>query len=51
MKERAEKENINLYYPSPVLCTDNAAMIGSAGYYDYINGKRADLDLQVYPQL
>ncbi len=51
MKERAEKENINLYYPSPVLCTDNAAMIGSAGYYDYINGKRAELDLKVYPQL
>lgn len=51
MQERAKKENINLYYPSPILCTDNAAMIGSAGYYDYINGKRAELDLKVYPQL
>lgn len=51
MKKRAEEENINLYYPSPILCTDNAAMIGSAGYYDYINGKRAELDLKVYPQL
>lgn len=51
MQARADQEGIKLYYPSPILCTDNAAMIGSAGYYDYINGKRAGLDLKVYPQL
>lgn len=51
LSKRAEKENIKLYYPPRVLCTDNAAMIGCAGYYDFINGKRSDLDLKVYPNL
>lgn len=45
LKECCEKENINLYYPSLKLCTDNAAMIGCAAYYDYLSGKRDNLDL------
>ena len=33
------------YYPSPILCTDNAAMIACSAYYEYLDGKRADLSL------
>lgn len=51
MEERGKKENIEIYYPSRVLCTDNAAMIGSAAYYDYISGKQSDLYLNVVPNL
>jgi len=35
MEKLAQKEKINLFYPSPVLCTDNAAMVASLGYYLY----------------
>lgn len=45
------KRNITLYYPSPILCTDNAAMIGSAAYYEYIKGTRSGLDLNAVPNL
>ena len=41
MKTRCEREGIRLFYPPPVLCTDNAAMIGSAAYYEYIAGNRS----------
>ena len=37
--------------PSPIFCTDNAAMIGAAGYYEYINGVRAGWDLNAVPNL
>ena len=50
--ERAcEKRGIKLYAPSPILCTDNAAMIGSAAYYHYMKGEFADLDLNAIPGL
>ncbi len=43
--------NIDVKYPSLDLCTDNAAMIGCAAYYDYINGKVDDLGLNAVPNL
>ena len=47
-----EKEkNIKIYYPELILCTDNAAMIASAGYYNYVNGVKAELDLNALPNL
>ncbi len=51
MKAACEKNNLSLYYPSPIFCTDNAAMIGVAGYYEYINGTRHGLDLNAVPNL
>ena len=51
MKEACEKENVEFYYPSPVFCTDNAAMIGVAGYYEYIKGVRSGLNLNAVPNL
>lgn len=51
MKAACEREGLKLYYPSPILCTDNAAMIGAAAYYEYINGARAGWDLNAVPNL
>ncbi len=45
------KRKIDFYYPSPVLCTDNAAMIGAAGYYEYQKGTRSGYDLNAVPNL
>ena len=47
----AKELNIKVYYPEPVLCTDNAAMIAAAGYYNYINNEKADLKLNAIPNL
>ena len=50
-KEKCEKEGIALYVPSPVYCTDNAAMIACAGYYEYMKGVRSGYDLNAVPNL
>ena len=49
--QRCEEEGVEFYYPSPILCTDNAAMIGSAAYYDYKNGITHGIDLNAVPNL
>jgi len=46
-----EKEGFGISIPDPILCTDNAAMIGSAAYYEYIKGVRDGLDLNANPGL
>ncbi len=51
MEDACNKRGITFYRPSPVLCTDNAAMIGSAAYYDYIRGIRSGFDLNAVPNL
>ena len=50
-KELEEKENIEIYYPELKLCTDNAAMIASAGYYNFLKGNFSDLKLNAVPNL
>ena len=49
-KACAERQ-IEFYHPSPIFCTDNAAMIGAAAYYEFIAGKRDGLDLNAVPNL
>ena len=51
MIKACEERGISFYRPSPIFCTDNAAMIGVAGYYEYINGTRSGLDLNAVPNL
>ena len=51
MRKACEREGLKLYYPSPIYCTDNAAMIGAGAYYEYINGARAGWDLNAVPNL
>lgn len=49
--EYKESHNVEVYYPEPILCTDNAAMIASAGYYNFINGKKSELNMNAIPNL
>ncbi len=51
MTAMAKEHGFNLYYPSPIYCTDNAAMIGVAGYYDYRNGISHDMTLNASSNL
>lgn len=55
LRNALEKEVLsrggNFYVPSPIYCTDNAAMIGAAGYYEYMAGVRHGLDLNAIPNL
>ena len=48
---KLEKEGTKVYMPEMKLCTDNAAMIASAGYYNFIKGKRDELNLNAIPNL
>ena len=50
-KKLEQEEQYKIYYPQPVLCTDNAAMIACSGYYEYQNGKTASLTLNAIPNL
>lgn len=49
MEAACEKEGIRFYRPSPIFCTDNAAMIGVAAYYEYQKGTRHGWDLNAVP--
>ena len=51
MEKACKKSGIRFYYPSPIFCTDNAAMIGSAAYYEYMKGNLAAWDLNAVPNL
>ena len=51
MEDMCQKKGVKFYHPSPILCTDNAAMIGAAGYYEYLAGKRDGWDLNAIPNL
>jgi N6-L-threonylcarbamoyladenine synthase len=51
MIQACDANGFKFYRPSPIYCTDNAAMIGAAGYYDYMNGIRSGLDLNAVPNL
>ena len=46
-----ENKGYKIYYPDPILCTDNAAMIASAGYYRFMSGVKSGLDLNAVPNL
>ncbi len=51
MRAACEERGIRFCYPSPLLCTDNAAMIGAAAYYEYLDGTRHGWDLNAIPNL
>lgn len=51
MEQACEKRGYMLYRPSPIYCTDNAAMIGAAAYYEYLKGTRDGWDLNAVPNL
>ena len=51
MQRVASEQGLQFYYPSPIFCTDNAAMIGVAGYHNYMSGIRDGLDLNAIPNL
>lgn len=51
MEAACRKEGLSFYYPSPVFCTDNAVMIGVAGYYEWLKGNVSGWDLNAVPNL
>ncbi len=50
-EEACKERGVSFYRPSPIFCTDNAAMIGVAGYYEFMKGMRSDWDLNAVPNL
>ena len=51
LQTACDEAGVKFYSPSPGLCTDNAVMIGAAGYYEYIKGTRHGYDLNAVPNL
>ena len=51
MESACAKAGLKCCYPSPIYCTDNAAMIGAAAYYEYIRGNLSGWDLNAVPNL
>ncbi len=51
LRDACQNEGIEFYYPDPIFCTDNAAMIACCAYYDYQFGKEDDLDMDAYANL
>ncbi|EKQ50873.1 MULTISPECIES: tRNA (adenosine(37)-N6)-threonylcarbamoyltransferase complex transferase subunit TsaD [unclassified Clostridium] len=51
LKKEGKKKEIEILFPSPILCTDNAAMIGSAAYFNYVEGVISNLDINARPNL
>jgi N6-L-threonylcarbamoyladenine synthase len=51
MGNMATENNLRFFYPQPVYCTDNAAMIGCVAYYEYLKGKRDDMSLNAVSNL
>ena len=51
MEAACRKEGLSFYYPSPIFCTDNAVMIGVAGYYEWLKGNVSGWDLNAVPNL
>jgi N6-L-threonylcarbamoyladenine synthase len=51
LKEEALKHSFSFFYPKPILCTDNAAMIACAAYYEYQSGCRSSMELNAVPGL
>ena len=51
LKAACDEAGVQLCVPSPIYCTDNAAMIGAAGYYRFMKGERAGWDLNAVPYL
>ena len=50
-EKMGKENNLEVYFPELKLCTDNAAMIAAAGYYNFLEGKRGTLDLNAIPNL
>ena len=51
MEEKCSEEGLKFHFPSPIYCTDNAAMIGVAAYFEYLNENFKDLTLNAVPNL
>ena len=51
LSTKARNRGLKLYYPRPILCTDNAAMVASAAYYEYGKENTSDLYLNAIPSL
>ena len=51
LEKMAKENNYKTYFPKKILCTDNAAMIASSGYFEYLDGTRDDFSLNVLPNL